>query len=92
MEGLVSYTNPLFTDPLGPLLIEQPSTRFLDAYSSYYLPASSTTRPIFWHEPTTFGFPEGLGVSPPLSTTPVVDPARAHITIVGASSLLGTSM
>jgi hypothetical protein len=39
---------------------------------------------IFWHEPTSFGFPEGLG-NLSFSTTPVVD-------IVGASSLLKTSV
>jgi hypothetical protein len=36
MESLVSYANPPLTDPLGSLLVEQPSMGFIDAYSSYY--------------------------------------------------------
>jgi hypothetical protein len=54
---------------------------FLDTYSSYYLHVSSTTRPYFGMNSPKFGFPDGLGVSPPLSTTPVVD-------LAGAKSLL----
>jgi hypothetical protein len=69
MEGVVPHTNPPLTDPVGPLLIEQPSTTYFDAFSSYHLP-------------------EGLEISPPLSTTLVVDPARAQSTIVGASSFI----
>jgi hypothetical protein len=42
--------------------------------------------------PPTFGFLERLGVSPLLSTTPVVEHTRSQITTVDASSLLGTSM
>jgi hypothetical protein len=90
IEGVVPYENPPLTDPLGPLLIELPSTRFLDAYSSYHLPTSSATRKYFGMNPLTFDFTEGLGVSPPLSTTLVVDPARAQTATAGASSLLGT--
>jgi hypothetical protein len=35
VEGVVPYANPPLTDPLGPLLVEKLSMRFLDAYSSY---------------------------------------------------------
>jgi hypothetical protein len=38
----------------------------------------------------SYCLPEGLEISPPLSTTLVVDPARAQYSTVGASSLLGT--
>jgi hypothetical protein len=87
VEGMVPHTNPPLTDPLGPLLIEQPSMTYFDAYSSYHF-LSSTTRKYFGMNPPTFDFT--LGISPPLSTTLVVDPARAQSATVGASSLLGT--
>jgi hypothetical protein len=88
VEGVVPYTNPPLTNTLGPLLIEISSMIFLDAYSSYHLPTSSTTRKYFGMNTLKFEFTEGLGVSPPLSTSHVV--ARVNIAIVGAYSLLGT--
>jgi hypothetical protein len=81
VEGVVPYTNPPLTDPLGPLLVEQPSTRFLDAYSSYHLPTSSSNR-------LSSDYTDGIWIPP-------MDPeiaTLAQITTVGASSLLGTSM
>jgi hypothetical protein len=38
VEGVAPHTNPPLTDPVGPLLIEQLSTTYFDAFSSYYLP------------------------------------------------------
>jgi hypothetical protein len=84
IESLTYYTNPLFTDPLFPPLIDPPFTIFSYAYYSYYLPPSSTTTQSFGVNPSSFGFPEGLG-NLSFSTTPVVG-------IVGASSLPETSM
>jgi hypothetical protein len=81
IEILASYMNPLFTDPLGLPLTDPPSTRYFDAYSSYNLPPGSTTTQSFGMNPSSFGFPEGLG-NLSFSTTPVVD-------TVGASSLPG---
>jgi hypothetical protein len=82
VEVIVSYPNPLFTDLLGPLLVEQPSTRLLDAYSSYHLPSSSPNR-------LSSDYIDGILIPPmdPEITT------LAHITTTGASnSLLGTSV
>jgi hypothetical protein len=90
IEGVVPYTNTPLIDPLGPLLVELFSKIFLYAYSSYHLPASSATRESFCMNPLRFESTEGLGVSPPLSKTQVVDPAREKTAIVGASYLLGT--
>jgi len=72
--------NHLFIDPLSLPLTDPPSTRFIDAYSSYKLLSGSTTMQYFGMNPSSFGFPEGLGI---FSTTPIVD-------IVDASSLLET--
>jgi hypothetical protein len=83
VESLASYVNPLFTDPLILPLTDPPSTRFIDAYSSYILSPRSTTTQYFAMNPPLFGFTEGLG-NFSFSTTHVVD-------TVGAS-LLGTSM
>ena len=68
---------PPLTDPLGPLLVEQPSTIFLDAYSSYHLANR-----------LSFDYIDGICI-PPMDPKIV---ALAHITIVGASSLQETSM
>jgi hypothetical protein len=35
VESLASYVNPYFTDPIGLSLIDPPSMRYIDAYSSY---------------------------------------------------------
>jgi hypothetical protein len=59
-ESLASYTNPLFTDPLNKPLTDPPSTRFIDAHSSYYLLLGSTIAQCFGMNPSFFGFPEGL--------------------------------
>jgi hypothetical protein len=84
IESLESYENHPFTDPLSLPLIDPPSMRYINAYSSYNLPPGSTTTQSVGMNPPIFGFPEGLG-NLSLSTTPVVD-------TFGASSLLGTSM
>jgi hypothetical protein len=76
--------NPLFTDPLGQPLIDPPSMRYFDAYSSYRLLLGSTTTQSFGMNPSSFGFPEGLG-NLYFSTTHVVD-------TIGASYLLETSV
>jgi hypothetical protein len=76
--------NNLFTDPLDPPVTDPPSTIYVDAYSSYYLSLGSTTTQSFGVNPSSFGFPEGLGNSS-FSTTLVVD-------IVVASSLPKTSV
>jgi hypothetical protein len=47
VEGVVLYTNPPLIDLLGPLLAEQPSMRFIYAYSSYCLLTNSTNRLYF---------------------------------------------
>jgi hypothetical protein len=77
VEILAYYVNPLFNDPLGLPLIDPPSMRYFDSYSSYYLLPGSTTTQYFGMNLSYFGFPEGLG-NLSFSTTPVVD-------IVGAS-------
>jgi hypothetical protein len=64
VEILAYYIYPPFTNPLGQPLIDPPSTRYVDGYSSYYLPPNSTTT-------QSFGFLEGLENSS-FSTTPVV--------------------
>ena len=84
IESLAYYMNPLFTDPLIQPLINPPSMRYIDAYSSYNLPPGSFTTQFFGMNPRIFAFPKGLG-NLSLSTTHVVD-------TVGASSLLGTSV
>jgi hypothetical protein len=84
VEILAYFVNPPFTDPLGQPLFDPPSMRYIDSFSSYYLPPGSTTTPSFGMNPPIFGFPEGLGNSY-FSTTPVVD-------TVGAYSLLETSV
>jgi hypothetical protein len=61
VESVTSYTNPLFTNPLGPPLIDPLSTIYVDDFSSYRLPPGSTTTPYFCVNPSSFGFPEGLG-------------------------------
>jgi hypothetical protein len=76
VEILASYINPLFTDPIGQPLIDPPSTRYVDAYSSYTLTLGSTTTQYFSMNPPLFGFPKGLGSSC-FSTTPVVDTTSA---------------
>jgi hypothetical protein len=48
-----------------------------DSYSSYLFTTQFNHYTIFWHEPTIFGFPEGLGNSS-FSTTPVVDTVGAY--------------
>jgi hypothetical protein len=58
IEILASYVNPLFTDPLDLPLIDPPSTKYFDAYSSYNLPPDSTTTQSFGMNPPSFGFPE----------------------------------
>jgi hypothetical protein len=82
IEILAYYTDPLFTDPLGLPLIDPPSTRYVDSYSSYQLPLDSTTTQSFGMNPSSFGFPEVLG-NLSLSKTHVV-------VIFGASFLLKT--
>jgi len=37
VEGVAPHTNPPLTDPVGPLLIEQPSTTYFDVFFSYCL-------------------------------------------------------
>jgi hypothetical protein len=64
--------NPIFNDPLFLPLIDPPYTRYLNAYSSYYLPPGSTTTQFPYVNPSSFGFPEGLG-NLSFSTTLVVD-------------------
>jgi hypothetical protein len=68
--------NPLFTDPLIQPLTDPQSMRYFDAYSYYKLSHDSTTTQSFGANPSSFGFPEGLGNSS-FSTTPVVDTAGA---------------
>jgi len=84
VEGIFLPVNPPIIDPHGPLLVEIPSSTFLDAYSSYNLPSYSSIRRSFGMNPSYFCFPKGLG-NLSLSTTPVVDTASA-------SSLLRTTM
>jgi hypothetical protein len=84
VEILVSYVNPLFTDPLGQPCTNPPFTRYFDAYYSYNLPPGSTTTQYFGMNPSYFGFPKGLG-NFYFSTTPIFD-------IVGAYSLPKTSV
>jgi hypothetical protein len=79
IEIFSSLMNPLFTNPLYQPLIDPSSMRYIDSYSSYRLRPGSTTTLVFGTNPSSFGFPEGLGNSY-FSTTHVVD-------IVGASSL-----
>jgi hypothetical protein len=71
--------NPLFTNPLDLPLIDPPSMRYVYSYSSYQLPHDSTTTQYFSVNPSSFGFPEGLG-NLYFSKNPVID-------IFGASSL-----
>jgi hypothetical protein len=70
-EILASYENPLFIDPFVLPLIDLSSMRYVDSYSSYQLPLNSTTTQYFGTNPSSFGFPEGLGNSY-FSTTFVV--------------------
>jgi len=84
IESLASYMNPLFIVPFVQPLIDPPSMRYIDSYSSYRLPLGFTTTQSFSANPSSFGFLKGLGNSS-FSTTLVVD-------IVGASTLLETSV
>jgi hypothetical protein len=84
VESLTSHVNPLFTNPLGLPLIDPPSMRYVHAYSSYRLLPSSTTIQSFGMNPSSIGFPKGIG-NLYFSRTLVVD-------IVGASSLPETSV
>jgi hypothetical protein len=72
--------NPIFNDPLT----NPPSTRYLDAYYSYYLSPSSTTTLYFGMNPPIFCFPDGIG-NLSFYTTSIVD-------IVYDSYLLETSL
>jgi len=84
VESLEYYMNPIFTYPLGLPLIDSPSMRYFDAYSSYKLPPGSTITQSFGVNPTSFSFPEGLG-SFSFSTSNVANTASI-------SSLPKTSM
>jgi len=84
LEILAYYFNHHFTNPLSLPLIDQPSMRYVDSYSPYHLQLRSTTIQSFGKNPSSFGFPKRLGNSY-LSTTPI-------IYIIGASSLMGTSV
>jgi len=43
-EGSVPTTNPPFYGPYNPLLVEFPSTRYIDNFSSYRLPPDMYSR------------------------------------------------
>jgi hypothetical protein len=43
-EGFVPPTNPPFTGPYNPLVVELPSTSFIDSFSSYRLPPDMYNR------------------------------------------------
>jgi len=81
MEYLVPYINPPLIDLLGPLLVEQPSMIFIDAYSSYHLLTSSDNR-------LSYDYTDGILI-PPMDLEIA---ALEQITTVGASYLLGTSV
>jgi hypothetical protein len=58
IEIPASYMNPPFTDPLFQPVSDPPYMRYIDSYSSYYLPLGSTTTQYFGVNSSSFHFPQ----------------------------------
>jgi len=83
VEGIVPHTNPPLTDPLGPLLVELPSMRPVDSFSSYHLPLHAFIRHFIGMTTRSPHYTDIMVVTP----LDVVIAPMAHITTTSTSPL-----